>query len=68
MALNLFSGQIEFASAATTSTFSHVFTAAGATWDVTILGGSRSDNITGGEGNDVVRAGGQRHGEWWWWR
>ncbi|MEZ6032938.1 MAG: Calx-beta domain-containing protein [Planctomycetaceae bacterium] len=54
VALNLFSGQIEFASAATTSTFSHVFTAAGATWDVTILGGSGSDNITGGEGNDTL--------------
>ncbi|MEZ6035552.1 MAG: calcium-binding protein [Planctomycetaceae bacterium] len=54
VALNLFGGQIEFASASTASTFSHVFNAAGATWDVTIYGGGGGDTLIGGEGNDKL--------------
>ncbi|MEZ6035564.1 MAG: FG-GAP-like repeat-containing protein, partial [Planctomycetaceae bacterium] len=53
--LDLFNGQIEFASAPTSSALGHVFTAAGATWDVTILGGAGNDTLIGGEGNDTLR-------------
>ncbi|MEZ6032437.1 MAG: FG-GAP-like repeat-containing protein [Planctomycetaceae bacterium] len=54
VSLNLFTGQIEFASAPPSSFFNHTFDASGATWDVTITGGSGNDIIIGGEGNDTL--------------
>jgi Ca2+-binding RTX toxin-like protein len=42
---------------ATTSTEDNVFSAAGATWKVSITGGSGNDTITGGDGNDTLNGG-----------
>ncbi|MCA9011075.1 MAG: hypothetical protein KDB01_15100 [Planctomycetaceae bacterium] len=52
--LDLFTGQIEFASAPATSPFNNVFDATGATWDVTLFGGAGNDVLIGGEGNDTL--------------
>ena len=54
--LNLFAGQIEIASA-TTSTFHNTFDATGATWVVTITGGSGNDTLFGGNMNDKLTGG-----------
>lgn len=54
--LNLAAGQIETVSAAT-STFDNVFDATGATWVVSITGGSGNDSIYGGVMNDSLSGG-----------
>jgi Ca2+-binding RTX toxin-like protein len=43
---------------ATTSTQDNVFSAAGATWKVSITGGSGNDTITGGDAVDTLNGGG----------
>jgi len=54
--LNLLPSQIEVVSA-TASTFNNTFNATGATWEVTIIGGSGNDTITGGNRNDKLDGG-----------
>ena len=54
--LNLTVSQIEVVGA-TTSSFNNVFSAAGATWDVTITGGTGNDSILGGNMNDTLDGG-----------
>ena len=54
--LNLAAGQIETVSAAT-STFDNVFDATGATWVVSITGGSGNDSLYGGVMNDTLIGG-----------
>ncbi len=55
--LSLLPGQIEVVDA-TASTFNNTLDATGATWNVTIIGGSGNDKITGGNGQDTLEGGG----------
>ena len=54
--LNLTLGQIESVSA-TMSTFNNTFNATGATWAVSIIGGTGNDTIFGGNVNDKLTGG-----------
>ncbi|MFO1007262.1 MAG: cadherin domain-containing protein [Planctomycetaceae bacterium] len=54
--LNLTSGQIETV-AATSSTFDNLFDATGATWAVTVTGGTGNDTVIGGDLNDILSGG-----------
>ncbi|MFO1004680.1 MAG: hypothetical protein U0929_01875 [Planctomycetaceae bacterium] len=54
--LNLTTGQIETV-LATASTFANMFDATGATWAVSITGGSGNDTIIGGNLNDTLTGG-----------
>ncbi|MFO1006697.1 MAG: hypothetical protein U0929_12125 [Planctomycetaceae bacterium] len=54
--LNLFTGEIETVSA-TASTFHNLFDATGATWAVSITGGSGNDTLLGGLMNDKLTGG-----------
>ncbi len=56
MNLSLLPGQLEILDASI-STFNNVFDATGATWPVTITGGSGHDKLTGGDGNDRLNGG-----------
>ena len=56
VSLNLTSSLIESVNA-TTSIYGNTFTAAGATWAVTITGGSGNDTIVGGNLNDSLTGG-----------
>lgn len=53
VSLNLTVGQLETVSA-TTSVYHNLFEATGATWAVSITGGSGNDTIIGGTGNDAL--------------
>ena len=55
--LSLLPGQIEIVDA-TASTYHNTLDATGATWSVTIRGGSGNDKITGGNLNDILGGGG----------
>ena len=54
--LNLTAGQIEKVSAAS-STYNNILNATGATWAVSITGGSGNDTISGGNLNDTLSGG-----------
>ena len=56
MALDLTAGQIETV-LATASTYANTFDATGATWAVSIVGGSGNDTIIGGNLNDTLTGG-----------
>ncbi len=55
--LSLLPGQIEIVDA-TASAYHNTLDATGATWNVTIRGGSGNDKITGGNLNDILEGGG----------